>query len=68
VEPYRCFKIKMDSDVHDSNTQDCFIRANHSLKLRYDCTIYSLLVHFVLLSIPQTIYYLMTRLRNLIMS
>jgi len=58
----------MDSDVHDSNTQDCFIRAKQSLKLRYYCTIYSLLVNLLLLSIPHTIYYLLTGLRNLIMS
>jgi len=66
VEPYRCYKIKMDSDVHDSDTQDCFIRANQSLKFRYNCTIYSLLVNLELLSIAHTIYYLMTGLRNLI--
>jgi len=68
VEPYRCFKTKMDSDVHDSNTQGCFIRAKQSLKLRYYCPIYSLLVNLVLLSIAHTIYYLMTGLRNLITS
>ena len=50
----------MDSDVHDSNTQDCFIRANQSVKLKYNCAIYSLLVNLVLISIAHTIYYLMT--------
>jgi hypothetical protein len=52
LEPCRRF--------HDSNTQDWFIRANQSLTLRYYCTIYSLLVNLVLLSIAYTIYFLMT--------